>query len=94
MINFDKEAVRERFKAVRRKAGLTQEQYAELLGVNVGQVRRYETGLTEIPAEIYFILLAKLDVSPVWLGTGIGAAAADRRGVRATRRFVRRVRAA
>lgn len=56
---FDEE-VGQRLKTARLKAGWTQNQIAELLGLSFQQVQKYETGINRLPANKYPKLAASI----------------------------------
>jgi transcriptional regulator with XRE-family HTH domain len=62
----------QRFKAIRLRKGLNQEQFADFLGVrNRQNISRYETGKLSIPDDIK-VLLHDKGFSVTWLITGEG----------------------
>lgn len=55
------EAVGQRLKAARQKAGWSQSQIAELLELSFQQVQKYETGTNRLPANKYPKLAVAID---------------------------------
>lgn len=64
------ESIGTRIREVRGR--LTQQQFADLLGVGRVSVARYETGARVPDAEFIQVLNEKLGVDPIWLLTGKG----------------------
>lgn len=62
----------ERLKALRKALGLTQEQFAERIGVKRGAIANYEIG-RNTPVDAVFSLICKeFNVNGNWLRTGSG----------------------
>lgn len=61
-----------RLQSVRKKRGYTQEQLAEITGISIGSIRRYEQNRNnEYPNAVYLLYLAEaLDVTPEYLLNG------------------------
>jgi DNA-binding XRE family transcriptional regulator len=55
----DREVTPEDFRQARERAGLTQPQAAEVLGVSVWSIRNWEQALRAIPSAFYELLLLK-----------------------------------
>lgn len=51
---------------------LTQEQFADELGISQSQLSKYERGLAAPPAEVLFFVKKRFQVSIDWLLTGEG----------------------
>ena len=60
----------DRFKKFRAAMRLSKKELAEALGVSTLTIRRYETGITQIPQTTAFALKALFGVNPTWLLTG------------------------
>lgn len=56
-----------RLQNFRLKAGLTQEQLAEAVGVGESTIRRYESGDSDMPATVMFKMASALKISVYWL---------------------------
>lgn len=64
--------LKDRIKLIRRNAGLTQEKFAELLGIKRNTVATYET-TSKIPMEsIITSICREFNVNENWLRTGTG----------------------
>ena len=66
--------MRERIKQIRKDSKMTQQSFAEFLGVSKSNVESYELG-RRIPSDSFISLLeSKLNVNREWLETGEGNA--------------------
>lgn len=61
-----------RLKIIRKKMGLTQEQFSEKLGISNQAYMKYESGKRNIPAPV-LVTLQEFGYSTDWLLTGSGA---------------------
>ena len=66
------QAVGDRIKTIRKKAGLTQRELAKKLGKSERMVRRYENGTIDFPYSVLRDIADALDVSVVALLTDTG----------------------
>lgn len=58
----------ERIKQARTRAGMTQKELADKIGVKFSAIHKYETGMVvNLKRETIAALAAALDVSPAWL---------------------------
>ena len=71
-------SITERLQAIRKKQGLTQEKFAEVLGLSHSAYKTYERGERVIPSTVYETLFEKFDVDPTWLLTGLDAMSTDK----------------
>lgn len=62
--------IADRVKSAREKAGLTQEQLGDRLGLSRDFVSKIENGITQRPRNIKELGIA-LNVSPIWLAFGV-----------------------
>lgn len=65
-------AIYDRIRALRKKLGLSQTDFAASLGCGRGTVRGVEEGLTEIKPELLGLIIRSYHVNPQWLETGEG----------------------
>ena len=65
--------IAERIRLLRRIAGLSQAEFAELLGVNQRKISRIETGTTDTDPQLLVAIREKTNVSLDWLLTGKGS---------------------
>ncbi len=56
-----------RLQHYRLKAGLTQEELAEAVGVGESTIRRYESGDSEMPSTTMFRIASALKINVYWL---------------------------
>ena len=64
--------MRERMKVLRKKLGLTQQQFADQLGIKRNTVANYESGRND-PMEAVISLICKtFDVNEAWIRDGVG----------------------
>lgn len=68
-------------KELREVLGYSQAKLAKILGVHVQTISRYERGEVIPSAEILARILVELDISPLWLFTGVGSIYNDNRDV-------------
>lgn len=68
----EKNSFADRLQSVRKKRGYTQEQLAEITGISIGSIRRYEQNRNnEYPNAVYLLYLAEaLNVTPEYLLNG------------------------
>jgi transcriptional regulator with XRE-family HTH domain len=71
-------SITERLQAIRKKQGLTQEKFAEVLGLSHSAYKTYERGERVIPSTVYETLFEKFAVDPTWLFTGLDAISTDK----------------
>ena len=64
--------MKERLKQFRKALGLKQREIAARLGVTVGTVGQWESGISTIPAPRLYQLCNEYGVSRTWLETGAG----------------------
>lgn len=64
--------LKDRIKKIRKDAGLTQEKFAERLGIKRNTVATYETGKSEPMDNIVISMCREFSISENWLRTGIG----------------------
>lgn len=64
--------MKDRIKKIRKDAGLTQEKFAERLGIKRNTVATYETGKSEPMDNIVISMCREFSISENWLRTGIG----------------------
>ncbi len=64
--------MKERIKKIRREAGLTQEKFAERLGIKRNTVATYETGKSEPMDNIIVSMCREFGINEVWLRSGNG----------------------
>lgn len=62
----------ERIKQVRKSTGLTQQEFADQLGISRGALANYEVGRNEPIDAIIAAICAKFAVNEAWLRTGEG----------------------
>lgn len=61
-----------RIKEIRKRAGMTQAQFARELGVSQGSIGNYETGVSEPANSVIAAICKTFSVSETWLRTGEG----------------------
>ncbi len=66
-------SINERLKKARQKLALSQETFAELIGVNLRTYRGYETDERRVPADLLASLSEKAGIRCEWLLLGKGA---------------------
>ena len=65
--------MRDRIKAIRKNAGMTQQQFAEKLGVSRNTIATYETSV-RVPIDAIIVSICReFGVREEWLRTGEGA---------------------
>lgn len=67
----DEDAIRKRMRDRLADLRVTQEQLASAIGEKLKNVNRWLTG-TKMPAHFIAAYVAKVDVNPAWLITGVG----------------------
>lgn len=66
----DDSSVGARLKAIRKKEGLTQQEFAESLMVSFSAYKNYEKGVRDVTEGLILALHKEFDVDPLWLLTG------------------------
>lgn len=61
-----------RIKEIRAHAGLTQQEFADKLGIKRGTIANYELGRNEPIDAVITLICDKFDISETWLRTGQG----------------------
>lgn len=64
--------LKERIKELRNELGLTQQDFAERLGMKRNSIANYETGRNEPIDAVVMLICKTFDVSEEWLRTGEG----------------------
>lgn len=64
--------MKNRIKKIRKDAGLTQEKFAERLGLKRQTIATYETGRGEPMDTVIFSMCREFSINEDWLRTGIG----------------------
>lgn len=64
--------MKDRIKKIRKNAGLTQEKFAERLGIKRNTIATYETGRSEPMDNIIISICREFSVNEDWLRTGEG----------------------
>lgn len=64
--------MKERIKAIRKALNLTQQQFADNMGVNRAPIASCEIGRTEPTGSLISLICRTYDVNEEWLRTGIG----------------------
>lgn len=62
----------ERIKALRKALGLTQQDFADKLGIKRGAIANYEIGRNEPIDAVLSLICREFNVNPVWLREGTG----------------------
>lgn len=62
----------ERIKAIRKALGLTQQEFADRLGIQRSTIAQYETGRNNPIDAVVSLICREYDVDEVWLRTGEG----------------------
>lgn len=62
----------ERLKKIRKKLGLTQQEFADRLGIKRGAIANYEIGRNEPIDAVISLICREFGVNEVWLRTGEG----------------------
>lgn len=65
-------ATNQRIKKLRRELDLTQQAFAERIGVSRANIGKYETGISEPSAAVLSLICREFDVREEWLRTGEG----------------------
>ncbi|MEP0521135.1 MAG: helix-turn-helix transcriptional regulator [Hyphomicrobiales bacterium] len=60
----------ERIEAVRNKTGLSQESFAESIGVSRNSYFKYVRGHRAVPSDVFSAILEKYGTDPVWIHEG------------------------
>ncbi|MEL7045637.1 MAG: helix-turn-helix transcriptional regulator [Pseudomonadota bacterium] len=63
-------AIGERIEVVRNKSGLSQEAFAETIGVSRNSYFKYIRGHRAIPSDVFSAVLERYGTDPVWLHEG------------------------
>lgn len=61
-----------RVKAIRKALGLTQQEFADRLGIQRSTIAQYEIGRNEPAAAVISLICREYGVDEVWLRTGVG----------------------
>ncbi len=61
-----------RIKVLRTELGLTQQEFADRLGIKRGGISNYEIGRNEPSDSVMSLICREFDVNEEWLRTGIG----------------------
>ena len=64
--------MKERVKALRKALDLTQQEFADKIGMKRNTVANYETGRNEPSASVISLICKEFNVNEEWLRTGIG----------------------
>lgn len=64
--------MRERIKSLRKALGLTQQEFADKLGVKRGGIANYEIGRNEPADSVISLICREFDVNEEWLRSGTG----------------------
>lgn len=64
--------MRERIKSLRKALGLTQQEFADKLGVKRGGIANYEIGRNEPADSVISLICREFDVNEEWLRSGSG----------------------
>lgn len=70
--------MKDRIKKIRKKAGLTQEKFAERLGLKRNTIATYETGRSEPMDNIIISICREFEISEEWLRYGTGEMKLDK----------------
>lgn len=62
----------ERIKELRKSLGLTQQQFADKLGIARGNIAAYEVGKNAVSNAVISLMCKEFNVNEVWLRTGEG----------------------
>lgn len=62
----------QRIRKLRRELDLTQQEFAERIGVSRANIGKYETGISEPSAAVLSLICREFDVREEWLRTGEG----------------------
>lgn len=62
----------ERIKAIRKALGLTQQEFADRLGIQRSTIAQYETGRNNPIDAVVSLICREYNVDEVWLRTGVG----------------------
>lgn len=63
----------DRIKQIRKAKGLTQQEFADCLGIKRGAVANYEVGRNQPIDAVVALICEKFDVNETWLRTGKGS---------------------
>ncbi len=64
--------MKERIKALRKELNLSQQEFADELGIKRGTVANYEVGRNEPIDAVITLICRRFNVSEQWLRTGVG----------------------
>lgn len=64
--------MKERIKKIRRELGLTQQEFAERIGIKRNTIANYETGRNDPVDSVISLICREFDVREEWLRTGEG----------------------
>lgn len=62
----------QRIKKLRKELDITQQEFAERIGVSRANIGKYETGISEPSAAVLSLICREFDVNEEWLRTGEG----------------------
>lgn len=62
----------ERIKSIRKALGLTQQEFADRLGIQRSTIAQYETGRNNPIDAVVSLICREYNVDEVWLRTGVG----------------------
>ena len=62
----------ERLKELRKKLGLTQQEFADALGIARGNISAYEVAKNSLSDAVIALICKTFDISEEWLRTGAG----------------------
>lgn len=68
MVNVTKQRIRK----LRRELDLTQQEFAEKIGVSRANIGKYETGISDPSAAVLSLICREFNVNEEWLKTGAG----------------------
>lgn len=68
MVNVTKQRIRK----LRRELDLTQQEFAEKIGVSRANIGKYETGISDPSAAVLSLICREFNVNEEWLRTGVG----------------------
>lgn len=69
--------MQERIKQVRKASGLTQQEFADRLGISRGALANYEVGRNEPIDAVIALICREFHVSEAWLRSGVGEMKTD-----------------
>lgn len=78
----------ERLKELRKKLGLTQQEFANKVGISRNNIAKYEVGINEPSTAVISLLCKTFHVSEEWLRNGVGEMFTDSSRVDRIKDFV------